>query len=106
MGIAGAFHRTLEVPSHTIRAQYIRPDAANSSRHFTSQAPADNGDYVGQKPIIGPGWVLRRSIEADPLSSLILYGPPDTGKTTLASLIANTSSSALKHRSCTVDFEE
>ena len=56
--------------------------------------PLTLDDYVGQEHIIGPGRLLRRSIEADQLSSLILYGPPGTGKTTLASVIANTSSSA------------
>ena len=56
--------------------------------------PQTLDDYVGQEHIIGPGRLLRRSIEADQLSSLILYGPPGTGKTTLASVIANTSSSA------------
>lgn len=106
MGIAGAFHRTLEAPSHTIpRSTSARtPPTVVATSHRMRLQTTD--DYVGQEPIIGPGWVLRRSIEADPLSSLILYDPPDTGKTTLTSLIANTSSSALKHRSCTVDFEE
>ena len=56
--------------------------------------PLTLDDYAGQEHIIGPGRLLRRSIEADQLSSLILYGPPGTGKTTLASVIANTSSSA------------
>ena len=56
--------------------------------------PLTLDDYVGQEHIIGPGRLLRRSIEADQLSLLILYGPPDTGKTTLASVIVNTSSSA------------
>ncbi len=50
-------------------------------------------DFVGQDHIIGPGRLLRRSIEADQLSSLILYGPPGTGKTTLASIIAHASAS-------------
>lgn len=49
--------------------------------------------FVGQEHIIGPGRLLRRSIEADQLSSLILYGPPGTGKTTLASVIAQSSRS-------------
>ena len=50
-------------------------------------------DYVW-KERIDSGRVLRRSINADPLSSLILYGPLDIGKTTLTSIIANLSSSA------------
>ena len=50
-------------------------------------------EYVGQEHIIGPGRLLRRAIQADQLSSLIFYGPPGTGKTTLAMVIANTTSS-------------
>ncbi len=50
-------------------------------------------DFVGQDHILGPGRLLRRAIQADQLSSLIFYGPPGTGKTTLAHVIANTTSS-------------
>lgn len=45
-------------------------------------------EFVGQKEIIGAGRLLRRSIEADRLGSMILFGPPGTGKTTLALLIS------------------
>ena len=71
-----------------------------SQRELLSRAPLAArmrprtfDEYVGQAQIIGPGTVLRNSIEADTLPSIILWGPPGTGKTTLASLIANVTNS-------------
>ncbi|ERP30905.1 AAA family ATPase [Chitinivibrio alkaliphilus] len=51
--------------------------------------PRNLDEFVGQQKIIGHGRLLRRAIEADQLSSLIFYGPPGCGKTTLARIIAN-----------------
>ncbi len=45
-------------------------------------------EFVGQTHLVGPGKILRRAIEADRVTSLVLYGPPGCGKTALAHLIA------------------
>lgn len=54
--------------------------------------PREIADYVGQQHILGPGKPLRAQMDSGHLTSLILWGPPGSGKTTLASLIARASS--------------
>lgn len=51
--------------------------------------PRTFSEFVGQQEIVGPSTVLRRAIEEDTLSSVIFWGPPGCGKTTLAQIIAN-----------------
>ncbi|MES2279387.1 MAG: replication-associated recombination protein A [Bacteroidota bacterium] len=50
--------------------------------------PATLNDYVGQKHLVGPGAVLRKAIESGSLPSMIFWGPPGVGKTTLAYIIS------------------
>ena len=72
--------------------------------------PVTLDEVVGQKHIIGKDKLLYRAIKADKLSSLIFYGPPGTGKTTLAKVIAHTTSAEFKQINATVagkkDMEE
>ena len=64
--------------------------------------PASLDEVVGQKHIIGKDKLLYRAIKADKLSSIIFYGPPGTGKTTLAKVIANTTSAEFTQINATV----
>jgi putative ATPase len=66
--------------------------------------PRTLDEYVGQEHIVGEGKLLRRAIEADRLfSSILLWGPPGTGKTTLAQIIANQTESHFETLSAVLD---
>ncbi|MFQ5596014.1 MAG: AAA family ATPase [Anaerolineae bacterium] len=71
------------------RQEQIQREAPLAAR----MRPRTLAELVGQEHIVGEGRLLRRAIQADRLSSLIFWGPAGTGKTTLASIIANTTAS-------------
>ena len=64
--------------------------------------PRTLDEVVGQQHIVGKDKLLYRAIKADKLGSIIFYGPPGTGKTTLAKVIANTTSAEFKQLNATV----
>ena len=89
-----------------MREQNMEKEAPLASR----LRPTTLEEVVGQQHIIGKDKLLYRAIKADKLSSVIFYGPPGTGKTTLAKVIANTTSAEFTQINATVagkkDMEE
>ena len=82
---------------------YVRQNTMKSESPLAARIrPATLDEVVGQQHIIGKDKLLYRAIMADKLSSIIFYGPPGTGKTTLAKVIANTTSADFKQINATV----
>ena len=82
----------------SMRASTQEQEAPLASR----MRPTTLDEVVGQKHIIGKDKLLYRAIRADQLGSIIFYGPPGTGKTTLAKVIANTTSASFRQINATV----
>lgn len=73
--------------------EYAREKTLEQESPLASRLrPSTLEEVVGQQHIVGKDKLLYRAIKADKLSSIIFYGPPGTGKTTLAKVIANTTS--------------
>lgn len=90
---------------------YMRENTMEKEAPLASRLrPRTLDEVVGQQHIIGKDKLLYRAIKADKLGSLTFYGPPGTGKTTLAKVIANTTSAEFKQINATVagkkDMEE
>lgn len=82
---------------------YMRGTSKEKESPLASRIrPTTLDEVVGQKHILGRDKLLYRAIKADKLSSVIFYGPPGTGKTTLAKVIANTTSALFKQINATV----
>ena len=90
---------------------YAREQKGDKESPLASRLrPTTLEEVVGQQHIIGKDKLLYRAIKADKLGSLIFYGPPGTGKTTLAKVIANTTSAEFQQINATIagkkDMEE
>ena len=90
---------------------YVREQKSDKESPLASRLrPTCLEEVVGQQHIIGKDKLLYRAIKADKLSSIIFYGPPGTGKTTLAKVIAGTTSAHFTQINATVagkkDMEE
>ncbi len=82
---------------------YMRENTMKNESPLASRLrPSTLDEVVGQQHIIGKDKLLYRAIKADKISSIIFYGPPGTGKTTLAKVIANTTSAEFKQINATV----
>ena len=81
---------------------YMRANTMEKESPLASRMrPTTLDEVVGQKHIIGKDKLLYRAIKADKLGSVIFYGPPGTGKTTLAKVIANTTSARFEQINAT-----
>ena len=81
---------------------YMREQNSKTESPLASRLrPTTLDEVVGQQHIVGKDKLLYRAIKADKLSSIIFYGPPGTGKTTLAKVIANTTSAEFKQINAT-----
>ena len=82
---------------------YMRENTMKKESPLASRLrPRTLDEVVGQQHIIGKDRLLYRAIKADKISSVIFYGPPGTGKTTLAKVIANTTSADFRQINATV----
>lgn len=82
---------------------YMRENSMKDNSPLAQRMrPRNLDEVVGQRHIIGSDKLLYRAIKADKLSSIIFYGPPGTGKTTLAKVIANTTSADFRQINATV----
>jgi putative ATPase len=90
--VSGRDEKTLFSSSEQVRMSAAAPLAVR-------MRPRTLDEFVGQRHFIGEGKLLRRMLEADALSSLIFYGPPGVGKTSLANVIANQTKAQFRYLS-------
>lgn len=104
--MAGDDSLELFPPTPAPRPSASAPSASNAPLPSAPLAdrmrPRNFDEVVGQAKLVGPGTALRSLVESDELPSLILWGPPGTGKTTLARLLAATASTRIEELSAVV----
>lgn len=98
----GILYAYVERENHMDLFEYMREQNMESESPLASRLrPTTLDEVVGQQHIVGKDKLLYRAIKADKLSSIVFYGPPGTGKTTLAKVIANTTSAEFKQINAT-----
>ncbi len=70
--------------------------ARSSTPLAARMRPRTLDEFAGQERAVGPGTILRRALESDTLPSMILWGPPGSGKTSLANILAEMSGAAFE----------
>lgn len=90
---------------HT-QSKALAPVDPSSAPLADRMRPAQLAELIGHEKVVGEGTMLWRLIESQTLTSLILWGPPGVGKTTLAEIIARTSGAAFEHVSAVMSGKE
>ncbi|MGH7950425.1 MAG: replication-associated recombination protein A [Limisphaerales bacterium] len=87
------------IPGESKSESQSSPDLSKNQPLAARMRPRNLNEFVGQTHILAPGQLLRRAIEADRIQSLIFFGPPGTGKTSLAQIIARQTKSKFERLS-------
>jgi len=100
LGILSALERLFDTDDSAQRRSSVpREDEPLAAR----MRPRDLGDFIGQEHVLAAGSALRTAIETGELHSMILYGPPGSGKTTLARIAATHAGAAFEEASAVID---